>query len=263
LPDAAQLEQFRRDGHVLIRGLLDPALVRALRPGIRAAFERNRPTQDEVSRPRTAYEEAFVQVVNMGLREPEVRALTWSPVLGAVAAALLGVEGVRIFVEDAMFKEPGRGHTPWHQDGSCLPMEPRRMITAWVPLVPTGLHAGRLRFVPGSQRLGHLGPVDISEETDAAFGRLIAEQGLAVAENPPMEPGDVSFHDGATIHGALPNTSGEMRELMAIHYFVDGARIGLLDNDTRRNLVQHLAPELQTGDPAQAAVWPLVHRRTS
>src|SRR5262245_43778176 len=77
----AMLAEYQRTGHLVVHGLLDPAWVAQLRPGILAAFERNRRSREEITRPRTAYEEAFIQVVNMGLTEPEVRKLTWSSVL--------------------------------------------------------------------------------------------------------------------------------------------------------------------------------------
>ncbi len=260
---AEQLAEYNETGHVLCRGFLDKSDVAALRPGILAAFERHRPEAKEITRPRTAYENAFIQVVNMGLSEPDVRALTRSPRLGQAAAMLMGTAGARIFIEDAMFKEPGRGHTPWHQDASCLPLEPRHMVTAWVPLVPVHADSGRLRFVRGSHRLGLLGPVDITEETDAYFSQRIERDGLTIDENPPMQPGDVSFHAGTTIHSALANHSTHMRELIAIHYFADGARISELDNPTRQNMAAHCAPQLCTGDLAVSDAWPLVYPNRS
>ncbi len=258
---AERRAEYERAGHVLIRGLFDREWIARLRPAIVAAFERLRPGASEITRPKTAYENAFIQVVNMGMTEPAVRELTWSPALGAIAADLMDAPGARIFIEDSMFKEPGGGHTPWHQDGSCLPFEPKKMVTAWVPLLPVGPRSGRVRFVRGSHRLGLLGPVDISEETDEFFAQLIAEKNLSIDENPPMQPGDVSFHHGNTIHSAFPNQSGAMRELMAIHYFADGARLGALDNPTRVAMAQHSAPHLRPGDPAVADAWPLVYRR--
>ena len=85
-----------------------------------------------------------IQVVNLA-GEAAVRALThcpsWDrwPVYG-------------IFIED-MFKEPGK---PWHQDATCLPMEPAE-ITA-CPALPIA-HNGRLgpwRPAPArSRRRGH------------------------------------------------------------------------------------------------------------
>jgi hypothetical protein len=254
----SQLADFTRDGFILVRGLLDGSWLRSLQPDIRAAFDRNRPAPEDESGPMTAYQEAFVQVVNMGMGEPHVRSLSRSSLLGQAAAELMKARGARIFVEDAMFKEDGRGHTPWHQDGSTLPMEPRQMVTAWIPLLPIGPESGRLRVVRGSHHLGLIGPVDISEATDKAFAELIDAQGLEVVTLPPMEPGDVSFHDGATIHGALPNNSGRLREVMALHYFADGARISALDNPSQISLMKHLAPDLRPGDLARSPVWPLV-----
>jgi len=251
------ITQYQRDGHVLIRRLLNPQWLAGLRPGILAAFERNRPQSP--TRPATAYEKAFIQVVNMGLTEPAVRELTWSPVLGAVAAKLMGVAGARIFIEDSMFKEPGGGHTPWHQDGSCLPFEPRHMVTAWIPLVDVSEDNGSLKFVAGSHRRGLLGPVDISEETDALFQKMIDEERLPIDASPPMRPGDVSFHAGTTVHSASPNRSSEMRELLAIHYFADGSRVGELDNPAKASLGRHSAPELGVGELAVSPAWPLVY----
>lgn len=258
---ARQRGEYERTGHLLIRGLLDGDWIARLRPAILAAFHRLRPPESEITRPRTAYELAFIQVVNMGMKEQAVRELTWSPLLGEIAAELMDAPGARIFIEDSMFKEPGGGHTPWHQDGSCLPFEPKKMVTAWVPLRPVGLRSGRVRFVRGSHHLGLLGPVDISEETDGFFTRLIDERKLPIDDNPPMQPGDVSFHHGCTIHGAFPNETSEMRELMAIHYFADGARIGVLDNPTRVAMANHSAPHLRPGDLAVADAWPLVYKR--
>lgn len=251
------------DGHLLLPGLLAPAHIAGLRPGILDAFERHRPGPGELTRPQTAYERAFIQVVNMGLTEPALRALTWSPRLGAVAAALMGTAGARIFVEDAMFKAPDSGRTPWHQDASCLPMAPSSMVTAWVPLVPVGSDSGRLRFVRGSHRLEVVCRDDISEASDAFFETLIAERGLTVTDLPEMQPGDISFHSGSTIHAAHANRSSHMRELLAVHYFADGARIADLGEDSRpMMLARHLAPTLGPGDLADAPAWPCVYRRS-
>ncbi|MEZ4226382.1 MAG: phytanoyl-CoA dioxygenase family protein [Polyangiaceae bacterium] len=254
-----QLTSYRQRGHLLLRGFLDAQWLSRLRPEIVNAFERHRPDTSAITRPRTAYERAFTQVVNMGLTEPAVRELTWSAKLGAAAAALMGTQGARIFIEDAMFKEAGGGRTPWHQDGSSLPFEPKHMVTAWIPLVPVDAATGLLRFVTGSHELGLLGPVDISESTDAMFEAIIRERQLPIEDSAPMQPGDVSFHAGTTIHCAFPNTSQHTRELLAIHYFADGVCIGALDNPTRERLARHCAPQLVPGDSAVADAWPRVY----
>ena len=250
---------YHEHGFVMVPQLLDPDWLEALQPAIYEVFERNIPPQTD-DRKKTAYENAFIQIVNLGLREKVIRQLTHSPVLGKVAAELLGVDGVRIFIEDLFFKEPQKGHTPWHQDSTCLAMVPSHMITAWVPLIPI-TNNGRLRFIAGSHRFDIFGPEDISEETDDFFGALIEREELPIVELPEMRPGDVSFHSGRTIHGALPNHSQHIRQAFAIHYFADGARIQYEPNSTGERLVQHCAPQLQLGDLAVSEAWPLVYSK--
>ncbi|MEC7986420.1 MAG: phytanoyl-CoA dioxygenase family protein [Myxococcota bacterium] len=255
------LDRFHQHGFVVVPQLFDSEWISEIRPAIYRVFERNIPPQTE-DRKKTAYENAFIQIVNLGLREQAVRQLTHSPVLGQFAAELLGVDGVRIFIEDLFFKEPKKGHTPWHQDATCLAMEPNHMITAWVPLIP--IHDnGRLRFIDRSHRLDIFGSEDISEETDDFFGSLITREQLEIVEQPVMMPGDVSFHSGNTIHGALPNRSNRIREAFAIHYFADGARIQYEKNSAGERLVMHCAPHLKIGDLAVSDAWPLVYSKST
>jgi ectoine hydroxylase-related dioxygenase (phytanoyl-CoA dioxygenase family) len=260
-PDLDLASAFERDGHVLVRGALPADWVGKMRERVDDAFARHRPKAKPLSE-RTAYERAFIQVVNLGERAPEIRELTHSPILGELAADLLRVDGVRLFVEDLMFKEPDGGATPWHQDASTMPFEPPlHVATVWVPLVEVGANSGRLRFVSGSHRLGLTGPVDISEETEIAFEQLIRAKNLPVTESPSMQPGDVSVHHGFTIHGALPNRTAVLREVVALHFFADGMRVADPDNEARTRLLEHLAPGLVPGDLARAPSWPLVWRR--
>lgn len=44
------------------------------------------------------------------------------------------VEGVRIYHDQALNKEPGGGYTPWHCDGYYWPVQSDKIVTAWVPL---------------------------------------------------------------------------------------------------------------------------------
>ena len=59
----------------------------------------------------------------------------FAPRFAEVAARLLGVEGVRLYHDQGLFKEPGGGPTPWHQDGYYWPLDTERTITLWMPLV--------------------------------------------------------------------------------------------------------------------------------
>ncbi len=247
---------FRRDGHLLVRGLLDGAAVAGMRGPLMRAVERSGRMELPPERLKDAYSRAFVQVINPGFQDPSLQPLTRSPRVGAWVAALLGAPGARLLLEDAFLKLPGAGPTPWHQDGSVAPVPPEQVLTAWIPLQPVAPEMGGLRLVPRSHRHGLWGPVDISEQTQEEFERLIALRGLRPIELPPMALGDVSFHSGCTVHGARANETDQGRLVLALHCFADGVMVAPIRHPNQAALLERLAPGHAAGDAADAPCWP-------
>jgi imidazolonepropionase-like amidohydrolase len=263
IPDAA-IAAFRRDGHVLLRGALTRDVVLAARPLLLAALRRAWPKETvPLEDRRDAYSQAFVQVVNIGLDDPAVRAFTNARRLGKIAADLMGVSGARIFSEDWLLKEPGARLTPWHQDAAVFPFDAEASLTIWIPIqdVPPGM--GLVRFARGSHRFG-IAPVEnINDVSDAMFARIIAEQGFAIDECPPVRVGDISVHDGRTIHAASANDSAELRVVLALHCFADGAVVKEPETPSMAHQLADLAPELRPGEAAAGRKWPLIYSRRS
>ena len=54
--------------------------------------------------------------------------------LAGVAAKLLGVYAVRLYHDQALYKEPGGGIIPWHADQYYWPLSSDRCVTIWLPL---------------------------------------------------------------------------------------------------------------------------------
>ena len=72
---------------------------------------------------RHATEEVgFLQFINLHRSFPEVAALVTSARVAAVAAALLGVERVRLYQDCAFLKGPADGPTHWHSDLNMVPL---------------------------------------------------------------------------------------------------------------------------------------------
>lgn len=259
LDDQAR-DAYRRDGFVLLRGVLDPDVIAAARPHLMAGLQRHWPTQERSAEERDdAYSRAFVQITKVGLEDESVRAFTHAPRIGRVAAELMGVRGVRIFCEDWLLKRPGAGETPWHQDCCVFPFEASATITAWIPIHEVGPGMGLPRYARGSQAFG-LAPVEnISDESNREFKRLIAEHGFEVTDMPPFAAGDVCFHDGLTFHSAWPNESPEFRYVLALHMFADGAYIREPTTPSMRHQLNDFAPGLKPGDPAVVPSWPLIY----
>ncbi len=255
---AACMSEFRDAGHTLIRGLASAEEVAAYRPGLLRAAPKGRYDHRPLEE-RDVYGKAFVQMFNLWRHDAEARAFVFARRFAGVAAALMGVDAVRLYHDQALFKEPGGGPTPWHQDQFYWPLDTDRTITLWMPLVDVTPDMGVMDFASGSQRLGSLGDFAIGEESEQRFAGLVEEQGLDVRSYGPLRAGDATFHAGWTLHRAPGNETDRMREVMTVIYYADGTRVGALDHESRRFDRDVWLPGCEPGEPAASRLNPVVY----
>jgi ectoine hydroxylase-related dioxygenase (phytanoyl-CoA dioxygenase family) len=257
--EPAAAERFRRAGHAVVRHLASPAEVAAYRPAVVAAAESRRFERRPLEE-RDTYGRAFLQMVNVWTVDEAARRLVCARRFAKVAADLLGVEGVRLYHDQALFKEPGGGPTPWHQDQVYWPLDTTATITMWMPLVEVTAEVGSMTFVTGSHRLGDTGAGRISDHSQEAVARLIEAESLALESHGALAPGDATFHAGWTLHSAGENPTAGMREVITVIYFADGARVSKPSEQQRFDLqlwLKGLAP----GDLAASDRLPLLYSR--
>jgi ectoine hydroxylase-related dioxygenase (phytanoyl-CoA dioxygenase family) len=217
-------QTFSRNGYALVRGAADGIDLDSHRDSIRDAMRRlSNETRDLAD--RDTYGKAFLQVTNLWQKDAAVKRLVFEKRFAQIAADLLGVETVRLYHDQALFKEPGGGHTPWHQDKFYWPLDTDKMITMWMPLVDVNADMGLMKFATGSHLLGPVENVEISDESEEIYDHYLSDNKLAIDGPTEMAAGDATFHLGWTIHSAGANRSDTMREVMTIIYFADGARI--------------------------------------
>jgi ectoine hydroxylase-related dioxygenase (phytanoyl-CoA dioxygenase family) len=221
---SAQINQFQTNGHLLLRQVAAPEEINFYRPIIRkAAYQYS--TETRKLSDRDTYGKAFLQITNLWERDETVKEFVFAKRFAQLAADLLGVEKVRLYHDQALFKEPKGGHTPWHQDQFYWNLDTDKTVTMWMPLVDISANMGTMKFVHGSHQKGLLENISISDESEEVFVKYIAENNLQVSQPEFMNAGDATFHAGLTIHGAGENLSEIMREVMTIIYFADGTRI--------------------------------------
>ena len=257
--DAESIDAFRRDGHVCMRGLASADEVAAYRPVIDAATMRFRYDTRALAE-RDTYGRAFVQTMNLWRRDAAIAPFTMSKRFAGAAAQLMGVDGIRLYHDQALYKEPGGGYTPWHQDQTYWPLATTHTITMWMALVDIPAEVGSMRFASGSHRFGDLGMNGIGDDSQAYFDRVIEERGFRVHTHGAMRAGDATFHAGWTIHGAGANPTARMRNVMTIIYFANGTRIAKPSEFQRGDLKVWLA-DLPTGALAAGPRNPLVWSR--
>jgi ectoine hydroxylase-related dioxygenase (phytanoyl-CoA dioxygenase family) len=221
---AQQIESFRKNGHVLICNILSSEEIAAYRPVILHAAEQQN-TEKRKLEERDTYGKAFLQIMNLWMNDEDAKKFTLAKRFAKIAADLLGVENVRIYHDQALFKEPGGGPTPWHQDQYYWPIDTTNTITMWMPLVEITEGMGMLTFASGSQVNGSVFEHEISDESEQQFDAYVKDNQFQISRPAHMNAGDATFHYGFTIHSAPGNESSTMREVMTIIYVADGAKI--------------------------------------
>ena len=76
---------------------------------------------------------------------------------------------MRLYHDQALYKEPSGGITPWHADQYYWPLNTDRCCTAWIPLQDTPLEMGPLAFSPGSHMVDLGRSLEISDQSEATI----------------------------------------------------------------------------------------------
>jgi ectoine hydroxylase-related dioxygenase (phytanoyl-CoA dioxygenase family) len=209
---------------------------------------------------RSTYEKAFLQVMNIWQQDDRVRRLVFSRRLARIAAQLLGVAGVRLYHDQALYKEPGGGHTPWHADQYYWPLASDRTVTAWIPLQSTPLEMGPLEFSGGSHRLPGGRGVAISDESESFIQDLLDRSDTTHVIK-PFDLGDVSFHAGWLYHRAGPNTSDRVRRVMTIIYMDAEMRLKKPKNDNQQADWEAWCPGARIGEIIDTPLNPILYHK--
>jgi len=252
-----QIAQFREDGHTIIRGLLSEKEVAAFHSIItNAALKYN--TEKRKMEERDTYGKAFLQIMNLWRHDENVKKFVLSKRLAQVAADLLGVKNVRIYHDQALFKEPGGGPTPWHQDQYYWPIDTDKTVTMWMPLVDIDVDMGMLTFAGGSQKKGSIFNYEISDKSEEEFDKYVRENNFKISRAKTMKAGDATWHTGFTIHNAPGNNSNIMREVFTIIYLADDAKIAEPKNSWQKNDLKTWLMNKEPGTIADSELNPLV-----
>ncbi len=255
----AQKLSFAENGHILLPGVLIPQETAAYQPVINHTSYLYS-TEKRRLEERDTYGKAFLQIMNLWRHHEQVKKFVFAKRFAQIAADLLGVEKVRLYHDQALFKEPRSGHTPWHQDQYYWALDTDKTITMWMPLIDIEEPMGMLAFASGSHKFGAIGSIEISDESEAAYDKYIAQHDFPIVKAEKMNAGDATFHAGWTIHSAGGNQSPTTtREVMTIIYFADGARITSPQNQNQADDIAAWMGGKQVGEIADSDLNPVLN----
>ncbi|RAP75342.1 phytanoyl-CoA dioxygenase family protein [Paenibacillus montanisoli] len=256
-----QIASYQRNGHIYLKNILSAEEIGYYEPLI-AGTVREHNYQTKPVGERDTYGKAFIQICNLWQMNEGVARYVLARRFAKIAAELMGVEGVRIYHDQALFKEAGGGHTPWHQDQVYWPLETPNTITLWMPLVNVSEEVGSMTFVDGSHTSGYMSRQFISDESHKTLASYIEGKGLSKTNYGAMNAGDATFHAGWTLHSAPGNPTDTMREVMTIIYVADGVNtMANPDSSARESDLKSWFPGVKAGEPAVSPLNPLVYKR--
>ncbi|MGN6355279.1 MAG: phytanoyl-CoA dioxygenase family protein [Parafilimonas sp.] len=251
------IKEFRKKGHTLTRNLLNKEEAEIYHAVIRNAAEKYN-TEKRKMEDRDTYGKAFLQIMNLWRNDDAVKKFVLSKRFAKVAADLLGVKNVRIYHDQALYKEPGGGPTPWHQDQYYWPVDTTNTITMWMPLVDITVDMGMLTFASGSHVNGSVFNYEISDESEEEFNKYVKDNKFEISRATTMNAGDATWHYGFTIHNAPGNNSNIMREVMTVIYLADDAKIAKPKNKWQENDLKTWLAGKPVGSLADSELNPLV-----
>lgn len=256
-----QIASFREDGFIKLKKVLSPESIHYYGREITQLVGQHH-GQTKPLHERTSFEKAFLQVQNLWATSELVRTFAFSKRLARIAAELMGVSGVRMYHDQALYKEPGGGITPMHADQYYWPFDSDLSVTAWIPLQETPLELGPLSFRRGSHRLRDLRSEAIAIEDDRE--EKLADNRFKLADYPlveePYDIGEVSFHLGWTFHRAGPNRSDRARAVMTMIYMDENIRVIEPQHKDHAEDIRKWMPGTQPGEIPQTPINPVLYR---
>ena len=252
------IEKFRRDGFVVVPDLLtDDELEKFGAAVDRAVADRKRGDNRALGE-KSPYEQSFTQCMNLWEDNPEVLPLTFHPKISEVATILIGVPALRLWHDQALYKDAGGRYTEPHQDQPYWPMDEINTLTAWIPFDGSTRENGCMAYLPGSHLVGVRKFVNIFTADEKV--KILEEPKIAAIPPVYVEApcGSVAFHHGLTVHLAGANNSNRTRRVHTMIYFRDGA--------TRTKPYAHPSvdrPAIAVGEAIDSDLTPIVWPRAA
>ena len=207
---------------------------------------------------RSTYGKAFLQLFNLWCENELIKELVFSKRLGQIASELMQVNGVRLYHDQALFKEAGGGITPWHADQYYWPLSSDKTVTAWIPLQATPLEMGPLEFSAGSHAIVEGREIEIGDESEEIIQKTLRVTDFEhVVE--AFDIGEISFHSGWIFHRAGANVTNQMRKVMTVIYMDKDMVLKAPDNANQENDWKTWCPGAQIGAVIQTPLNELIY----
>ena len=266
-----EVETFRTDGVVLLKGLFAPEWIEGLKQGVELAMREPGPFGKNLVAPGETG--MFFMDFGIWMRHPFFRELALESPAPAIAARLFGTQNLWWYDDQMFVKEPGTGApTIFHQDTPHFKCSGLQVCALWLTVDHVDKSSGSLGYVRGSHLWGkEFRPRAFTKVSAQLYDGQQADASMhtipPIDEHPEnydivyfdYEPGDCSVHHGRTIHGAPGNfSSTRRRRAISLRYCGDDVRYAARPYAPAQ---PHLEIGQKEGDPIESSVHPKVWPR--
>lgn len=221
---AETIARFQQDGFVKTTDVLNTAELNQYTCAVDAEVAHRTAADSRPVSDKSTYEQSFIQCMRLWETSADVRPLSCHAGLAGMAAQLLGIDSVRLWQDQALYKESGGRETTAHQDETFWPIGAAPLVSAWIPFDAITIHNGAMAYVPGSHKAGSLRTVDITHRSEPydilSDPKLRGQKPLWV----DVDPGSVVWHDGFTVHQASANESPDTRRVFTVVYIASNTK---------------------------------------
>ena len=244
----SDIEHYRSQGFVHLRGVLDQTWVELLRSAIARVLS------EAELRPRIANMTVLKEMAEAGnlsvakgpvLREgrsdyilahnawdwnDELRHVAFNSPLASYAARLMGSNSIRFYFDQTFIKPPGSMlRTQFHQDLGYWTCQGDQICTFWTAIDSVDRSNGAMGYVPGSHLWDEKYKANIFVARDPIPGQqgqllpaIEADEDRFGVVYCDCEPGDVIVHHVKTVHGSTGNTTSDrFRRSVGLRYTGD------------------------------------------
>lgn len=207
---------------------------------------------------RDTYGKAFIQLSNLWESNNHIQEFVFSKRLAHIAQQLLDVDSIRLYHDQALYKEAGGGITPWHCDQQYWPLSSSKTITAWIPLQEVPLQMGPLEFSAGSQHILEGRDLEIGDESEKKIGKTLRLTDFEHHRS-PYTLGEVSFHSGWIFHRAGANETAKTRKVMTVIYMDGAMKLKAPENKNQENDWNRWCPGAKIGKLIDTTLNPILY----
>ena len=158
---------------------------------------------------------------NLHLSFAFLDALAHNKIIVDAVEDLIGPD-IALWASVMFIKEPSsKQYVSWHQDATYMGLDSIDFPTPWIALSPSNIETGCMTMIAGS----HHSEIQNHEDTFAennilTRGQVIPNIDRSKGVDLILEPGEMSIHHGAIIHGSQPNKSNQRRIGFSLQSYV-------------------------------------------